>query len=273
MSIINNFERVGNFTSSEIGNLTKQGKAKGTFGAPALTYIEETNMERRLGRSLTDESRARPLSWGKLLEAIAFDRLGLEYSLSSQESIVHPTIPYWSGSPDGTKPDTVIDIKCPLTLKSFCQLVQPLYDGMPGNQAIAAIRDNHKDGDKYYWQIVSNAILTNSKYGELVVYMPFESELPDIKNAADGVPDCMWIMFANENELPFIKDGGYYKNVNVIRFEIPESDKRLLTDSVIKAGETLIARNIEPTFYSDDSDSKPETAAIQSPSTKNILSI
>src|SRR6186713_1406515 len=123
-----NTARVGNFTSSEIVALTKTGsrpmteeekeahkkanpKSRKTTieswpGEAAITYIEEKNMERRLGRSIDDEKSAKPLIWGKLLEGHVFDKLGLEYTLSSTETIVHPTIPYWSGSPDGDKEDT-----------------------------------------------------------------------------------------------------------------------------------------------------------------------
>src|SRR5687768_14058682 len=120
--------RVGNFTSSEIVALTKNGKAKDSLGVPAYTYIEECNYERKLGRSIDTESNARPLSWGKLVEGRLFELLGIEYKLVSQESIQHPAIPYWAGSPDAQKfesnndSDTVVEIKCPITLKSFCQL-------------------------------------------------------------------------------------------------------------------------------------------------------
>lgn len=245
--MINNAHRIGNFTSSEIVALTKVAKDGKSFGAPALTYILETNMERRLGRSLTDEINARPLTWGKLMEIRAFDQLGLEYILSSTETTVHPTIPFWAGSKDGMKMDkgrTIIDIKAPITLKSFCQLVDPLYEGLEGMAAMNAVRDNHKDGDKYYWQIVSNAILEGAQYGELVVYLPYKSELEDIKFMAQSVPADQlskhyWIAMAAEDELPFLIEGGYYKNINIIRFEIPQEDKDLLTEKVLKAGALL----------------------------------
>lgn len=247
--------RLGNFTSSEIVALTKEGKTKGSFGMPALTYIEECNMERRLGRSLTDEVNARALTWGKLLEPRPFDLLGLEYSLNSKETIVHPTIQYWSGSPDGFKYDpgkTVTDIKCPMTLKSFCQLVDPIYAGFTGMDAVNLIRDTHKDGEKFYWQLVSNAILTNSKFAELIPYVPYKSELDEIKLMAQNVePELLskhyWIAMALEGELPFLVDDGYYKNLNIIRFEVPEEDKELLTNKVIKAGEMLIKHEPELT--------------------------
>ena len=128
--MINNVQRVGNFTSSEIVALMSSDKSGKGFGAPALTYISETNMERLLGRSLTDEVSSRPMSWGTLLEERVFDLLGLNYTYSSKVTDVHPEISYWAGSKDGTNEEgekAVIDIKCPITLKSFVGLVLPLY--------------------------------------------------------------------------------------------------------------------------------------------------
>lgn len=238
--MIENIKRVGNFTSSEIVALTKEGKKSGTWGAPALTYIEEKNFERRLGRSIDTESNAKPLSWGKLVEGIGFEKLGLEYSLSSTETIVHPEYDFWSGSPDGLKEDTVIDLKCPITLKSFCQFVQPIYEGLTGMDAINMIRAEHKDGDKYYWQLISNAILTSSRYAELIVYAPYEDDLQEIKSAADGNSNLYWLQFADNKELPFLIKGGYYKDLNVIRFEVSDYDKEFLTNKVIEAGKMLI---------------------------------
>jgi hypothetical protein len=240
--MINNIQRIGNFTSSEIGALlTKDRSGKG-FGAPAFTYIGEKNMERRLGRSLTEEIAARPLIWGKLLEGRTFDLLGLEYYLTSKDTIVHPEINFWSGSPDGGKynPKTVVDIKCPITLKSFCQLVDA---GRAGG--IEQIREDHKDGEKYYWQLVSNAILTGSDVAELIVYMPYESEMPDIRMMAQNVPGedlskHYFIAMAGQDDLPFLLDGGFYQNVNVFSFKVPKTDKDALTDAVRRAGKMLI---------------------------------
>ena len=82
-------------------------------------------MERRLGRSLDKENNAHELSWGKLMEDRVFDLLGVEYELVSKDTIKHPKYSFWVGSPDANKFDegrTVIDIKCPITLKSFCRL-------------------------------------------------------------------------------------------------------------------------------------------------------
>lgn len=246
MKITDNPNRIGRFTSSEIGRLMTVAKNGKGWGSPALSYIEEKNMERRLGRCLNVESNARNLSWGKLLEEFCFQQLGTEYKLASMETLSHPTIDCWSGSPDLTKYDgggTVVDIKCPATLKSFCQLV----DG----GTVESFRENHKEGDTYYWQIVSNSILTNSKYGELIVFVPLKSELEKIRELVsnlDGNQNAVaWIAFAEDDQLPYLLDGGHYRNLNIIRFEIPQSDKDALTDKVLLARKELI-ENIKPTL-------------------------
>lgn len=242
--MINNQRRIGNFTSSEIVALTKKDKKGTGFGAPAITYIEECKMERRLGRSLTTELDARATSWGSLVENRVFDLLGLEYRLCSKETLLHPDIPCWAGSPDGDKKNTVPDFKCPLTLKSFCQLVDPVYEGLEGMDAMKCIREGHKDGEKFYWQIVSNACIKKYDYGELIVYMPYLAELLEIKEMArhDHSGKYKWIDYADINELPYLLPGGYYKNLNVIRFEIPKEDKEHLTECVKKAGKLLVEK-------------------------------
>lgn len=250
--MINNKVRNGNYTSSEIVALINGGKA-------ATTYILETNIERKLGRSISDEVTARPTTWGSLIEKRVFEILPLDYILSSTETDVHPTIPYWAGSKDGIKHDagkTVVDIKSPFTLKSFCQLVDPLYDGLSGMDAMNAIRSGyvdgkkmehpkHKDGEKFYWQLVSNAVINNTQFAELIVYMPYKSEIDDIRMMAHNVESAdagkhYFIAMAGEDDLPYILDEGYYKNLNIIRFEVPLGDKLKLAKCVEEAGKLLI---------------------------------
>lgn len=262
--MIHNPYRAGNFTSSKIVALTSMGSREMTEeelaahkkqfpksrkknieswpGKAALTYIEEKKMERRLGRSLSTEINARATSWGSLVEGRVFDLLGLEYRLTSKETIVHPDYPIWAGSPDAEKKNTAPDFKCPLTLKSFCQLVDPLYRGLTGMDAMNAVREEHEDGETYYWQIVSNSCIKNLEYGELIVYMPYLAELLEIKQMADRdqTGKYKWISYAEFDELPYLLPDGYYKNLNVIRFEIPKADKELLTMRVQQAGELLV---------------------------------
>ena len=246
--------RVGNFTSSEIWKLMTEPTAaaikKGeTFGAPAKTYIAEKNMERRLGRPLSEDVTARPLAWGELNEKRVFNLLGIEYKECSQETIVHPGFDFWSGSPDGQKFDdegnTLAETKCPQTLKSFCTLVDCIKEGLTGQEIMNLIRENHTDGDKFFWQCISNAILTGSKFAELIIYVPYKSELEAIKELArnyDGVDQWKykWIDTPNDEELPYLLDGGYYKALIIIRWEVKQEDKDALTSMVIEAGKLLI---------------------------------
>lgn len=234
---MNSLLRTGSFTSSEIGALMSEGKAKGSFGAPALTYIEEKNMERRLGRPLKNEPDAKPLDWGHLCEAFVLEMLGIEYSTQSKQTLVHPDFDYWAGTPDSVcygEYNTAVDVKSPFTLKSFCQLV----DGWKAN-GIQGIRDNHKDGEKFYWQIVSNAILTKCAEGELIIFCPFESQVSSLVQR--GVDQYDWLMYAGMENLPWIPDGNEsYNNLNKFRFPIPEADKLALHKRVVEAGKMLV---------------------------------
>jgi len=251
--MIHNENRIGNFTSSDIAALMKKDKVGG-LGAPAYTYIDEKKMERRLGRSLDSESRTKPLTWGKLMEQRIFDLLGTEYQLVSQETLTHSTIPFWAGSPDGSKFDegkTVVEFKCPMTMKSFCQLVDPLYDGLTGMDAMNKIREKHAQGETYYWQIVSNSILDQTKFAELIVYCPYLSELQGIRDYACNIDSAAqfqfaWINNAQDDELPYLVDCGFYKNINIMRFEVPEEDKTALTERVLRCGELLGVPTIIP---------------------------
>lgn len=230
--------RIGNFTSSEIFKLMTEGKKSGSMGAPGLTYIAETNMERRLGRQLENEQDSKPTSWGHLGEKHVFNLLPLSYSAVSKETIMHPTIDCWGGTPDSVSYDfqtrAVADIKCPFTMKSFCQLVDAWNLG-----GIKAIREYHKDGEKFYWQLVSNSILTGCDHAELIVFAPYKSELAQLRIMAQH-DDFLWVTYALDDALPWIPDGGFYKNLNCFRFPVPDEDKKALTKVVLEARKSLV---------------------------------
>lgn len=240
-------KRTGKFTSSEIYKLMSLDRKGTGFGKPALTYIRQKQYERKLGRSIHGAMTSRATSWGHLNELRAFDMLGTEYSLNSNETLQHPSIDCLCGTPDGFKygaEKTVIDFKSPFTLGSFCELVDPIYSGLTGIDAINWIRDNHESGDAYYWQLVANSMITGCTHAELVIYCPYERELTEIRLLADDAPaevasDFYWLQFAYDKELPYLIEGGYYKNINIIRFEVPETDKRTLEYAIEKAEQIL----------------------------------
>lgn len=244
-SIVLNIERVGNFSSSEIVDLTTEGRAKGTFGKPALNYIKKKNRERRLGRSISNDAEARATTWGTFMEEMLKVMIGEYYHFCGQTTLVHPTISNWVGSPDAMKKcalKTVGEVKCPFTMNSFCELVDPIYEGLQGIEAMNAIMDSHKDGEKFYWQTTSNACITGAIEAELIVYCPYESELKAIKHAAwkSGDPKFQWIYSAPNEQLPYIKDDGYYNNLNIVNWTVPLADRIRLEDLVTRASELLV---------------------------------
>ena len=225
-------------------------------GKAAITYINQCNMERRLERSLDNELDAKPTNYGKFVEPLLFSMLEEGYTYNSSETLVHPDYSCWVGTPDGykkSKTRTVVDAKCPYTMESFCKLVAPLYNGFEGMEAMNALRNGytdktglfqppHADAEKYYYQIVSNACIDNCTHGELIIYCPYESELEVIISAAtqSGNPSAYFIANGSKKSLPNIKDGGFYQNINIYNFEIPQSDKDFLTETVKKAEKYLI---------------------------------
>lgn len=225
-------------------------------GKAAITYLNQCNMERRLGRALDNEIEAKPTSWGKFVEVLLFQLLDGDYTYNSQDTLTHPEFDFWKGTPDGFKMDgtkTVVDAKCPFTLESFCKLIGPLYNGFEGMGAINALREGytdktglfqsaHADIEKYYWQLVSNACIDDCSHAELIVYCPYESELSVIQAAAveSGNPSAYFIANGSQKSLPYIKDDGFYKNINIISFLMPQEDKDLLTETVKKAASYLI---------------------------------
>ena len=244
MSTYSNKLRVGNITSSEIHRLMKPGKSKGSFSVDADSYIQEINRERRLMRPIEIETDARPLSWGRCVERRVFDLLPLEYTLCSDQTIQHPTIDYWCGSPDATTEILLAEVKAPLTLTSFCQMVDPWfdkdsntwYDGL----TIEALRGGHRDGDKFFWQCTSNAILTGKKMAQIAVYVPYEDEIEEIKLLSEGIPEFYWI-WANEKEkMPYLIRDGHYKNLNLIEWYVMQRDIDALTERVLECGKKLI---------------------------------
>ena len=111
------------------------------------------------------------------------------------------------------------------------------------------MRDNHKDGEKYYWQLVSGACITGAKWAELIVFLPFQNQLQEIRDSVqdenivpiDQMYQYLWIKNSNDEELVYLpNEGCRYSNIHIIRFEVPESDKIALTTRVIEAGKLLI---------------------------------
>ena len=134
----------------------------------------------------------------------------------------------WSGAPDIISEDLSGDIKCPYTLKSFCEMVDIIETKDP--EIFKA------EKPEYYWQLVSNAILTGFDTALFVVYVPFEDELSIIRELAENYDGdqnkVAWIGWAQDSDLPYLVEDGIFKNINSWKFEVPQEDKDFLTRRV-----------------------------------------
>ena len=234
MSITENYSRIGRFTSSGVWQLMTNGRAAGTTGKPFETYCRQKAREKRLFRSITNDASSKPTSWGKYMEKRAFSKLDIDYSLTSDVTTEHPTIPNFAGSADGLKFDeerTVFDIKCPFTLTSFCDLIECTTDEML-----------LKEFPEYFYQLIANSMIHNAKWCELIVYVPYLSELSDIRLGCkydDDYNSIKWIEFAENYELPYIHPRSEYKDLNILRFEAKQEYKDALTERLLMANERI----------------------------------
>jgi hypothetical protein len=154
--------------------------------------------------------------------------VGLEYELASTERLVHPEFKYWTGAPDLISETCVGDIKCP-QLKAFCDLSDICLSG-----DVFELKSSYPE---YYWQLVSNAILLDKQFAELIVYCPYEDDLGMIKHHAQNVDaqdlyKYYWLGSAMNEEIPYILPGEEFKDLNIFKFEVPTEDKDLLTETI-----------------------------------------
>lgn len=243
MSILDKQIRVGKFTNSEIWKLLTMAKDGKSFGKPALTYIQEKKFEARIGRPLNLERTNKDALWGHFLQQRVFDLLeDTGYELIEDRTIQHPAIEYWVGTPDAKhQRDSVADdIKC-YAPKNFCEYVDLLRLAQPKNDTELFKAERPEE----YWQLVAHSVLLNTKHIEAIVYIPYYSELQAIRESVDMLESeddqrkYAFIKHSHYNELSYIQDDRHYKNLNIFRFEVPQSDKDLLTTTVEKAGELL----------------------------------
>jgi hypothetical protein len=239
MGNMNNINRWGKFTSSNIYKLIKLNP-KGDFQAPGLTYIQEKAIETRMQSCLDGNAHTQALAWGNFMELVVYSILGVQYQISSKETMPHPVHgKFWSGSKDlftvdkNGKIESIAEIKC-YQKKNFAQYTDCIL-----KKDIELFKTEFP---KEYWQIVSNACIDNVEIGEAITYMPYISEYEEIKEMAENYDGAdawkyKFIWDLPVSDLPFLPDGGYYKNINKFAFVVPQEDKDLLTSRILLAEE------------------------------------
>jgi len=219
--------RCGNFTSSEIFALLSLAKNKIDFGSPALTYINKKRMERKLRRSLETSSYSRAMAWGNFVEDYVFtNKIEYGYDILSKQTIKHPSILGWTGSPDLLNTDTVGEIKCYYP-ENFCSYADVLL-----SEDLDLFKKEHS---KEYWQLISNAIINDKKYCEAILFMPNSTSLDEIKDIATKYEDFdtwkyRFIYEEPKINLPWLPEESEYNELVRFKFEAPEQDKELLTE-------------------------------------------
>lgn len=231
--------RHGRFTSSQIHKLIKSGRGDFGFGAPALTYIDEKRIERKMKSSLDVGGYSPSMAWGNFMERVLFEILGLEYQHTSDETKAHPDplyAEYWAGSCDLiVEHKKIAEIKC-YQKKKFAEYAECLQ-----RKDLDFFKKNFPDE---YWQIVSNCIINEVPNGEAILYMPYESEMTTIREMVQNYegPD-MWkyrfIIERDDYELAVLPDDSGYENLNRFEFVVPKEDIALLHERVDKAVEIL----------------------------------
>lgn len=232
--------RNGRFTSSEIGRLMKTDRKGTGFGADAITYITEKLYAIQAGRRIDNDINSKPTSWGNFLEQYVYETyFGFSgFELDSKKTIkyegeIEELHGFYCGSPDLIGADTVGDIKCPFTLKSYLQAYNC--------KDIEELRENHPSGELYYWQLISNAILLNKSKCQLAFFVPSgiirdgqtETEIERIQAKIRGSEDknMFWANFKEIDDFPYIKNPDT-ANFKLFEFEATEEAKSKLLDRV-----------------------------------------
>ena len=249
--------RDSNFSSSAIYKLASKGRGALTIenvGSSFHTYVKEKKRERKLKRSISNSVNTRPIIWGKVFELYIFAKK-LDTSFSDMNGVgrlTHTEYDQWTGIPDTFRKIALVvgDIKSPSSLTKFCDLVEHTLEGLESFKA------NHAD---YYWQLVSSAILTGVDKAELLFYIPYLSELKDIKEFVLNIQEedlpldlelfqIEWIAheitgyieFGKKPlQIPYLPNESEYKNFNTFIFDVPQEDKDFLTERVKMAIEQL----------------------------------
>lgn len=239
--MIENQLRIGRFTSSNNYKLCaslKNGEPSEAF----YTYIKEKMLENALCRSLDMGTYTQTMAWGKVLEKRVNDMLPLNYKLQHKTTFVHPKYSFWSGSPDFDIPEEkkIAELKCYEPRKFGCYVTS-----LMSNDTEIIKKDNPQE----YWQIVSNCAIKGYTKGEAIVYMPYESEMDEIRELVQdseylsqiGVMpwEVRFIVEKPNSQLAVLPNGSKFKNINIFEFEIPTSDIIFLTKRYLKAIEIM----------------------------------
>jgi hypothetical protein len=241
--MIENKDRIGNFTSSQIYNLCAVNK-DGSHSSAYYTYIGKKIRERKMKRSLDMGKYGASMAWGRFLEKRVNDNLPLNYQMLHKSTMVHPKFNYVAGSVDFLVPNIkVSELKC-YEPDKFSAYVSALMT--------CDLEHIKKEFAQEYWQCLSNSQIHKTPKMEFIAYMPYESEMEDIRELAED-PEYLsaigmmpWeVRFITEkpnSQLAVLPNDSEFKNLNVFEFDVPINDVIFLNKNIISAGKILLGK-------------------------------
>lgn len=156
-------QRIGKFTSSEVGRLLETSRGGEGFGKTALSYIRKKLAENVTGQTVSLTS-IDSLEWGNQFEGEAIE----QYEMKTGNSVIYygklnPEFieysDYFGGSPDGlVGEDGLVEVKCPYN--SSVHINNLLMDDL-------TIIDSD-----YYPQIQANLLVTEREWLDFISYDP-----------------------------------------------------------------------------------------------------
>lgn len=233
---MDNTLRAGFLTSSQAHRVAaslKTGKPSSAF----YTYVKEVFAEQMIARVHDTEVKSRPILWGSLFETVLFDRLGMGWSMTHKQTMVHEKhSTFWSGTPDFIAAEKIAEAKC----------------FQPKNFSLLSVAINHGDLEylkeefpKEYWQCVSNAILAKKKTAVLISFMPYKKDLIAlIKEVEDTAyleergldpQDYYWLTNSDIETMAYLPDDSPMDDINMMEFDIPKEDADFLESRMILA--------------------------------------
>lgn len=158
-----NDKRNARITSSEFWKLMVEPKSGDGISETTKTYILDKVAEALTGIPKTFSNEA--TAYGTDMETLAKRHICAKYNTDITESDfwIHPTMKYYGGSPDGIinidGTPTLLEIKAPFNTTIHLQ-------------HILQAADLQKHKKEYFYQIVSNMYLTNTKQALFVSFDP-----------------------------------------------------------------------------------------------------
>ena len=151
--------RLGKFTASRFSDMMANGRAKGTLGKAAITYMWDKIAERATNRP-QDQIKAKALEWGHSNEDEA-RRMYCAYRecvVDETDFYLHPDYPDWiGGSPDAlVGSDGGLELKCPERTRIHLQYLKD-WENVP---------------NEYKWQVQGLLWITKRDWWDFASFDP-----------------------------------------------------------------------------------------------------